>query len=90
MRGSYKELFVQNVDLFTSKQRYLISTCISKSNESRSQICVSRIKYVSTRTGDSNKLSGSLGLFVSDRMGGTHLPPSPPNLEITEFKKIKI
>lgn len=70
MRVSYKELFVQNVDLFTSKQRYLISTCIAKWNESPSQMCVSGIKYVSARTGDSNKLSGSFGLFVSDGMDG--------------------
>lgn len=41
MRMSCKKLFVQNVDLLTSKQQCLISTWILKWNKSRSQMWVS-------------------------------------------------
>jgi len=81
---SYKELFVQNVDLFTSKQQYLISTRILKWNKSQPQMCGSGIdiwEYENQRFQQIKWLFWSFCKWLN----GWDNPFLSQNLEIAEF-----
>lgn len=91
MRLSYKEPWVQNVDLFTSKQQYLISTCIFKmKQELIPNVCL-RDKWASVTQKPTRKRRSYLGalgfcLEFGEWLNGSlilshspwlFLPPSP-------------